>query len=115
MQNARNMVMDISASREQMQMAFKAKERVEAETLENPELFVRISLELFSGKGVLRHDGKHGSEDPPLQGAGTPSSCGRWRNGLLNLAGRRRLRLSWSKKQAGKPGKKMGRTNSFMC
>jgi hypothetical protein len=76
MQNARNIVMDISAPRERIQMAFKAKERVEAETLENPEMFVRNSLGRFGGKGVLGRDGKHGSEDPPLQGAGTASGAG---------------------------------------
>jgi hypothetical protein len=50
---------------------------VEAETLKNPEVFVRNLLGRFGAKGALRHDRKHGSEDPPLQRARTPGSWDR--------------------------------------
>jgi hypothetical protein len=50
MQNARNIVVDIFASLKRMRMPLKAKEIVEAETLENPEMFVRNSLGHFSAK-----------------------------------------------------------------
>jgi hypothetical protein len=44
--------MDMLAPRERIPMAFKAKERVDAEALENPEMFVRNSLGDFAGKGA---------------------------------------------------------------
>jgi hypothetical protein len=44
--------MDILAALERMRMPFKAKERVEAETLENPEMFVRNLLGHFFGEGT---------------------------------------------------------------
>jgi hypothetical protein len=52
MQNARNMVIDMVASLGRIRMPFKAKKIVDAEALENPEMFVRNSLGDFSGKGT---------------------------------------------------------------
>jgi hypothetical protein len=52
------------ASLERIRMAFKANERVEAETPGNPEMFVRSSLGDFSGKGM-----RHGEPVAPWSGS----------------------------------------------